>query len=70
MRRQIVPFDQQDLQSPARCIARNSDAVYAAANDGQIIHRDSHRETSDSRNVASQYTASWIAFSCLFYASL
>ena len=45
VRGEIVALDQQDLQSPARCITRNSDAIYAAANDSQIIHRHSHRES-------------------------
>jgi hypothetical protein len=38
MRGQIVALDQQDLQSPARCVARNSDAVYTATNDRQVVH--------------------------------
>jgi len=44
---EIVAFEEQDLQPPARCIARNSDAIDAAADYGQIIHGGCHNGTGE-----------------------
>ena len=44
---EIVALHQQDPEPPARGIARNSDAIYAAADNGQIIHGRCHKVPCD-----------------------
>jgi len=63
MRGKIVALDQQHFQPPARRIACDSDAIDAAADDGQIIHGRCHKVPGDLRNAAMQYRRLSLAFS-------